>query len=170
MRSGDFILSKRGHTWVIGHPIEDGAYECLPGRHLFLVRDNGTELLMTLRPECDLRKGHKRNDFECGYTSARYLESSLTLARQDTLYLAVPAPSPTHPFIQTVDGNKMLAKAPIALAELFVCLQRDFDDGRMEYLTMWRWQFALLLERDRTGKPPIDFETIQSRIAQPEEI
>ncbi|RUV08165.1 hypothetical protein EOA79_01470 [Mesorhizobium sp. M1A.F.Ca.IN.020.03.2.1] len=170
MRAGDIIRSKRGHIWIIGYAVEDGAYECLcSGRHLFLVRDNGTELLFTLRPECDLKRGHRSNDFEVGYTSARYLDSSLTLLKQDALYFAIPAPWPPHPFVETVDG-KALAKAPSALAELFVFLQRDCDDGRIENLTLWRWQFSLLVMRDREGKPPIDFDSIQSRIARPEEV
>ncbi|GLS35366.1 hypothetical protein GCM10010869_09540 [Mesorhizobium tianshanense] len=172
MRAGDIIKSKRGHRWIVGYAVEDGVYECLgSGRHLFLVRDNGTELLMTLRPECDLKKGYQRNDFEVGYSSARYgSDSSVTLSKENALYFAVPAPLPTHPFVETTIDGKMLAKAPSALAELFVSVQRDFDDGHSEHLTMWRWQFALLIERDRQGKPPIDFTLCEGRIALPEEV
>ncbi|MET2827346.1 hypothetical protein [Mesorhizobium shangrilense] len=174
MRSGDIIKSKRGHHWIVGAVIENGApIDLAPGRHLLLVRDhdtgNGSELLLALRPECDLRRGHKSNDFEVGYTSARYQGGSVSLLKQDTLYFAVPAPSPTHPFIDTIDG-KMLAKAPIELAELFVGLQHDFDDGHSEHLVLRRWQFALLVKRDREGKPPLDFDALEQRLARPEEI
>ncbi|RJT38688.1 hypothetical protein D3227_15585 [Mesorhizobium waimense] len=105
-----------------------------------------------------------------GYSSARYgANGSVTLLKQDTLFFALPAPSPTHPFIETVDG-KMLAKAPRELAELFVTVQHDHDDGHTEHLVLPRWQFALLVKRDREGKPPLDFDAIEQRIARPEEI
>ncbi|MER8608378.1 hypothetical protein NKH45_34805 [Mesorhizobium sp. M1156] len=175
MRSGDIVKSKRGHNWIVGAVIENGApIDLGPGRHLLLIRDHdtgsGTQLLLTLRPECDLRRGHKRNDFEVGYTSARYGAGSVTLFKEDTLFFAVPAPSPTHPFIETLEGGKMLAKAPRELAELFVSVQHDHDDGHTEHLTLRRWQFALLVMRDREGKPPLDFKTMESRIARAEEI
>lgn len=175
MRAGDIIRSKRGHNWIVGAVIENGVpIDLGAGRHLLLIRDHdsasGAQLLLTLRPECDLHRGHKRNDFEVGYTSARYgANSSVTLLKQDTLFVALPAPSPCHPFIETVDG-KVLAKAPSALAELFVSVQRDFDDGHLEHRVLLRWQFALLVQRDREGKPPLDFDTIEQRIALPEEI
>ncbi|WP_210242664.1 hypothetical protein, partial [Mesorhizobium sp. B2-4-17] len=71
MRAGDIIASRRGHNWIVVAVIENGAPIDLPaGRHLLLVRAHdtatGTELLLTLRPESDLRKGHRRNDFEVG--------------------------------------------------------------------------------------------------------
>ncbi|TPK69898.1 hypothetical protein FJ548_29660 [Mesorhizobium sp. B2-4-17] len=94
----------------------------------------------------------------------------MTLFKENTLYLAVPAPKPTHPFIEQIDGGKMLAKAPSELAELFVSVQRDFDGGAIEHLTLRRWQFALLVERDREGKAPLDFGTIEQRLARPEEV
>ncbi|ANN59765.1 hypothetical protein A9174_25640 [Mesorhizobium loti NZP2037] len=175
MRSGDIIKSKRGHNWIVGAVIENGApIDLAPGRHLLLVRDHdtgsGSELLLTLRPECDLRRGHQRNHFEIGYSSARYgSNSSVTLLKEDTLYFAVPAPAPTHPFIDTING-RMLAKAPSELGELFVGLQHDFDDGHSEHLVLRRWQFALLVKRDREGKPPIDFDALEQRLARPEEV
>ncbi|MGX8011673.1 hypothetical protein ACVDG8_023210 [Mesorhizobium sp. ORM8.1] len=176
MRAGDIIKSRRGHTWIVGCVIENGApLELGPGRHLLLVRDNdtsdGTELLMTLRPECDLRRGHKRNFFDPGYTSARYgSDSSVTLFKEDALYVAVRAPDPCHPFIEQIEGGKMLAKAPSWMAEQFVTLQRDFDEGHSEHLTVPRWQFAVAVQRDREGKPPIDLSAVEQRLARPEEI
>lgn len=174
MRSGDIIKSRRGHKWIIGHAVEEGAYPVLgEGRHLFLVRDietpAGPDLLFTLRPECDLRRGWARNDFEPGYSSAGYQDGSVVLFKQDTLFFAVPAPSPCHPFIETVDG-KMLVKAPSAFNDLFVTVQREHNDGSLDHLVLWRWQFALLVQRDREGKPPVDFARVQGRIALPEEV
>ncbi|TIT32524.1 MAG: hypothetical protein E5W76_26640 [Mesorhizobium sp.] len=176
MRAGDIIASRKGNVWIVAAVIENGApIDLPPGRHLLLIRDHdtesGTELLMTLRPECDLHRGHKRNYFEPGYTSARFgADSSVTLFKEDTLYVAVAAPKPTHPFIATLEDGKMLAKAPREFAELFVTVQRDFDDGHSEHLTIPRWQFALLVQRDRDGKPPIDLAAVQQRLAQPGEI
>lgn len=174
MRSGDIITSRRKHKWIVGHAVEEGAYECLgKGRHFFLVRDidadSGPDLLFTLRPECELRKGWKRNHFEIGYSSAPYQDGSVVLLRQDVLFIAMPAADPCHPFIETVDGQ-MMVKAPAALAELFVTVQHDHDNGSSDHLALWRWQFALMVSRDRDGKPPIDFSKVQGRIALPEEI
>lgn len=175
MRSGDSIKSRRGNLWTVAAVIENGApIDLAPGRHLLLVRahdtGSGTELLLTLRPECDLHRGHKSNDLEVGYSSARYQDGSVTLFQQDTLFIALPAPSPCHPFIETMEDGKMLAKAPRELAELFVTVQHDHDDGHTEHLVLRRWQFALLVQRDREGKPPLDFEAIEQRIALAEEI
>lgn len=64
----------------------------------------------------------------------------------------------------------MLVKAPREFAELFVTVQRDFDDGPSEHLTIPRWQFALLVQRDREGKPSINLSAVEQRLAQPEEI
>lgn len=176
MRSGDIIKSRRGHAWIIAAVIENGApLELSPGRHVLLVRGNdthaGCELLLALRPECDVKRGHKRNHFDPGFSSARYgTDSSVTLFKEDSLYVAVPAPDPCHPFIEQLEGGKMLAKAPIEIAQLFVTVQRDFDDERSEHRTIPRWQFALLVQRDRDGMPPIDFDTLEQRLALPEEI
>ncbi|MER8582721.1 hypothetical protein NKG95_29140 [Mesorhizobium sp. M1423] len=175
MRSGDIITSRRGHKWIIGYPVEEGAYERAlgKGRHYFLIRAidwNGTpNLLFTLRPQCDIRKGWQRNDFEVGYSSAGYLNGSVSLVRQDTLYFAVPATADVHPFTEVHDG-KMLVKAASGFNDLFVAVQYDSDGGGSDHLILWRWQFALLMQRDREGKAPIDFSQVQGRIARPEEI
>ncbi|MER9711081.1 hypothetical protein [Mesorhizobium sp. M0213] len=174
MRSGDIIKSRRGHKWIIGYAVEEGAYERAlgKGRHFFLIRaiesDAGPVLLFTLRPQCDIRKGWQRNDFEVGYSSAGYLKGSVSLVRQDTLYFAVPATADVHPFAETHDG-KMLVKAS-GFNDLFVAVQYDSDSGGSDHLILWRWQFALLMQRDRDGKPPIDFSQAQGRIARAEEI
>ena len=68
------------------------------------------------------------------------------------------------------EDGKMLVRAPREFAELFVTVQRDFDDDHSEHLTIPRWQFALLVQRDREGKPPINLSAVEQRLAQPEEI
>ncbi|MER9847097.1 hypothetical protein NKJ55_06995 [Mesorhizobium sp. M0106] len=174
MRSGDIITSRRKHKWIIGYAVEEGAYERAlgKGRHFFLIRAidwNGTpNLLFTLRPQSDIRKGWQRNDFEVGYTSAGYLKGSVSLVKQDTLHFAVPATAEVHPFMETHDG-KMLVKAS-GFNDLFVAVQYDSDSGGSDHLILWRWQFALLVQRDRAGLPPIDFSQAQGRIARAEEI
>lgn len=84
MRAGDIIKSRRGNIWIVAAVINGTPIDLPAGRHLLLIRDhdseNGTELLMTLRSEGDLHRGHKRNYFDPGFTSARYgADSSITL-------------------------------------------------------------------------------------------
>ncbi|MER9771784.1 hypothetical protein [Mesorhizobium sp. M0220] len=155
--------------------LEDGVYPVLGlGQHIFLIRDietpDGPDLLFTLRPERELRKGLQRNNLEPGYSSAPYPGGgSVCLLKQDTLFFAVQAPSDVHPFVEVID-NKMLVKAPHAFNDLLVTVQHDHDDGSTSHLSMWRWQFVLLMQRDQQGKPPIDFSLCEGRIAHPEEV